>query len=54
MIRVLEEDRSVAFYDKAFGLKVADRLDFPDFTLIYLSNPETEFELDFPNNRGIV
>lgn len=52
MIRVLDEDRSVAFYDKAFGLKVADRLDFPDFTLIYLSNPETEFELELTVNKG--
>ena len=32
MIRVLEEDRSVNFYDKAFGLKIADRLDFENFT----------------------
>jgi lactoylglutathione lyase len=52
MIRVLDEERSVAFYDKAFGLKVADRLDFPDFTLIYLSNPETEFELELTVNKG--
>ena len=52
MIRVLDEDRSVAFYDKAFGLKVADWLDFPDFTLIYLSNPETEFELELTVNKG--
>lgn len=40
MIRVLDEARSVAFYKTAFGLDVADRLDFPDFTLVYLSNPE--------------
>lgn len=52
MIRVLDEDRSLQFYDKAFGLKVADRLDFPDFTLIYLSNPETEFELELTVNKG--
>ena len=52
MIRVLDEDRSVQFYGKAFGLKVADRLDFPDFTLIYLSNPETEFELELTVNKG--
>jgi lactoylglutathione lyase len=52
MIRVLDEDRSVTFYDKAFGLKVADRLDFQDFTLIYLSNPETEFELELTVNKG--
>lgn len=52
MIRVLDEDRSVQFYDKAFGLKVADRLDFPDFTLVYLSNVETEFELELTINKG--
>lgn len=52
MIRVLDEDRSLAFYEKAFGLKVADRLDFPDFTLVYLSNPETEFELELTINNG--
>ncbi|MFC6636613.1 lactoylglutathione lyase [Sulfitobacter sp. JBTF-M27] len=51
MIRVLDEDRSVQFYDTAFSLKVADRLDFPTFTLIYLSNPETEFELELTVNK---
>ena len=52
MIRVLEEARSVAFYDAAFGLKVADRLDFESFTLIYLSNPESGFELELTVNKG--
>lgn len=51
MIRVLDEDRSVQFYGTAFGLKVADRLDFPTFTLIYLSNPEAEFELELTVNK---
>lgn len=51
MIRVLDEDRSVRFYETAFGLKVADRLDFSDFTLIYLSNAETEFELELTVNK---
>jgi len=51
MIRVLDEARSVAFYDAAFGLKVADRLDFSGFTLVYLSNPETEFELELTINK---
>jgi lactoylglutathione lyase len=50
MIRVLEEARSVDFYDKAFGLKVADRVPFDGFTLIYLSNPETGFELELTVN----
>ena len=35
MIRVLDEARSVAFYHKAFGLEVAQRLDFPAFTLVF-------------------
>ena len=51
MIRVLDEARSVAFYDKAFGLKVAERLDFPDFTLVYLSNEETPFEVELTINK---
>ena len=51
MIRVLDETRSVDFYRKAFGLEVAERLDFPSFTLIYLSNPETEFELELTVNK---
>lgn len=52
MIRVLDEARSVEFYDTAFGLNVADRLDFPNFTLVYLSNAETEFELELTINKG--
>ncbi len=52
MVRVLDEARSVDFYDTAFGLKVADRLDFDGFTLIYLSNPEQSFELELTVNKG--
>ena len=52
MIRVLDEARSLAFYDSAFGLTVADRLDFDSFTLIYLSNPESSFELELTVNKG--
>ena len=52
MIRVLDEQRSVDFYRKAFGLSVADRVPFDGFTLIYLSNPETGFELELTVNAG--
>ncbi|KFB09289.1 VOC family protein [Nitratireductor basaltis] len=52
MIRVLDEERSIAFYRTAFGLEVADRLDFESFTLIYLSNPESGFELELTVNKG--
>lgn len=52
MIRVLDEARSVAFYNQAFGLEVAQRLDFETFTLVYLSNAETSFELELTINKG--
>ncbi len=52
MIRVLEEARSVAFYQAAFGLTVADRLDFESFTLVYMSNAESGFELELTINKG--
>jgi len=52
MIRVLDEGRSVDFYDRGFGLKVADRLDFPNFTLVYLRNDENDFEVELTVNKG--
>jgi lactoylglutathione lyase len=52
MIRVLDEERSIRFYEKAFGLKVADRLAFESFTLVYLSNAENDFELELTVNKG--
>lgn len=52
MIRVLNEEKSVAFYEKAFGLKSADRLDFDNFTLNYLRNDEIDFEIELTINKG--
>ena len=51
MIRVLDETASCEFYSKAFGLSIADRLDFDSFTLIYLSNSESNFELELTVNN---
>lgn len=51
MIRVLNEQRSVEFYQNAFQLEVADRLDFETFTLVYLSNAECSFELELTINK---
>ena len=51
MIRVLDEGRSVDFYDRAFGLKVDTRLEFEGFTLLYLRNAEAEFELELTVNK---
>lgn len=52
MIRVLDLDRSLEFYDKAFGLKIADRFDFDDFALVYLRNAENDFEIELTLNRA--
>ena len=52
MIRVLDVARSLAFYEAAFGLRVAERLDFPEFTRIYLANDEGSFELELTVNKG--
>jgi lactoylglutathione lyase len=52
MIRVLDEARSITFYERAFALKVADRLDFDSFTLVYMSNAEQTFELELTVNKG--
>lgn len=52
MIRVLEEERSVEFYRTAFGLDIADRLDFETFTLVYLRNGEADFEVELTINKG--
>ena len=52
MVRVLEEARSVDFYSRAFGLEIADRVDFDGFTLIYLRNAENDFEVELTVNKG--
>jgi lactoylglutathione lyase len=51
MIRVLDEARSVAFYGRAFGLDIADRFQFDGFTLVYLKNAESDFELELTINH---
>jgi lactoylglutathione lyase len=52
MVRVLDLDRSIAFYRKAFELDVADRFDFDGFTHVYLRNPENDFEVELTWNQG--
>lgn len=52
MIRVFEEKRSVAFYKEAFGLDIVERIDFETFSLIYLGNDESEFELELTINKA--
>ena len=52
MIRVLDETRSVDFYQRAFGMRVSDRFDFDGFTLVYLLGESGEFELELTINHG--
>ena len=52
MVRVLDLDRSIAFYRTALGLDVADRFDFDSFTLVYLRNAEADFEVELTLNKG--
>ena len=52
MIRVMDEARSVDFYAKCFSLVVAERRDWPDFSLTYMKNAENDFELELTVNKG--
>jgi len=51
MVRVLDEGKSVDFYGKAFGLGIQDRFEFDGFTLVYLKNPENDFEVELTVNH---
>ncbi len=52
MIRVRDEARSVQFYRQALGLEIAERVAFDSFTLVYLANAESGFELELTINHG--
>src|SRR5438270_13448076 len=52
MIRVLDEAMSLDFYARAFDLRIADRLVFEDFALIYLRHASSPFELELTVNFG--
>ena len=52
MIRVQDLDRSLKFYQSAFGFEPAHRLDFPDFSLVYLRNAESDNEIELTWNKG--
>ena len=51
MIRVFEPQQSLRFYEDCFGLKPVHTLDFPDFRLIYLRNPENDSEIELTWNK---
>lgn len=43
-INVFDLQKSVAFYEKALGLKEVRRKEKNDFTLIFLGDGETDFQ----------
>jgi len=51
MLRVLDLEASLAFYDTAFGFRTDYRLDFEAFSLVYLKNGETGHELELTWNK---
>jgi lactoylglutathione lyase len=51
MIRVLELERSLKFYELVFGMKPTHRLPFPSFELVYLKNPHNDFEIELTLNK---
>ena len=55
MLRVEDAQRSVKFYEDAFGFHVTRKKEKPDkkFDLIYLSDDDENFELELTYNYGI-
>ncbi|WP_286240186.1 VOC family protein [Neptuniibacter halophilus] len=51
MIRVSDLDRSIRYYQQTLNLHPAGRFDMEDFSLVYLRNEESEFELELTFNR---
>lgn len=51
MIRVNDEGRAVDFYRRAFGLEPADRYPKDGFTLVYLRNEASPFEVELTVNE---
>lgn len=52
MIRVMDEAKSVEFYNVALGMTIADRYPFDGFTLTYLRNQNNDFEIELTINEG--
>jgi lactoylglutathione lyase len=52
MIRVLDLQKSQNFYQDIFDLKETSRLDFPEFTLLYLRDKRSNIEIEFTFNKN--
>jgi lactoylglutathione lyase len=54
MIRVADLDRSKKFYCGVLGMEVSHTMDFPTFSLVYLRDPESGFEIELTANASQV
>ncbi len=52
MVRVHDLEKSLQFYMAALRLTTSHRLDFDDFSLVYLRNPENDVEIELTWNKG--
>jgi lactoylglutathione lyase len=52
MFRVQDLNRAAEFYHRSFGLEETHRMEFPTFTLLYLREPESGFEIELTWNKG--
>ncbi|HHY0396754.1 TPA: VOC family protein [Vibrio parahaemolyticus] len=52
MVRVSNLTESINFYRAALVLDIKDQYVFDDFTLTYLANPQTSFELELTYNHN--
>jgi lactoylglutathione lyase len=51
MIRVADLERSKQFYCGALDMQVSHTMDFPSFTLVYLRDSESGFEIELTANK---
>ncbi|WP_337969378.1 VOC family protein [Vibrio pectenicida] len=52
MIRVRDLSTSIKFYRKVLALNIKEQFIFDDYTLTYLANSETGFELELTHNHN--
>ena len=52
MVRVRDLDASLKFYREVLKLEPSHRMDFSDFSLVYLGSEESDTEIELTWNKG--